>query len=261
MQTHVSLEQEGDLGILTFACDEPGKPATLDLRVLDELEEGLKEIRSRVEELRAVVVRSDCDRYFIVGANINALQTLDAATIVHWVQRGHAVFDQLESLPLPVIARVEGYALGGGLELALACDLIVASREAKLGQPEASLGFVAGWGGSYRLPRRIGVTKAKELFFTARIVDAEEACEMGLVDFCGERAEVERYLESLFEGVRSCSPLAISEMKKLIHRSLHISLRESCLEEAVASSACLSSGDTRARVAAFLESRKKKRTE
>jgi enoyl-CoA hydratase len=255
MQTYVSFEREDDIGYLTFACDEPNKPATLDLQVLDELSERTREIRSSIAQLRAVVVRSNSKRYFVVGANINALETLNPETIVPWVQKGHVVLNQLESLPIPVIARVEGYVLGGGLELAMACDMIVASRDTKLGQPEANLGLVAGWGGSYRLSRRVGLARAKEMFFTAKIITAEEAYRMGLVNYVGDSAEVEAYLLTLLEGIRSCSALAVSQMKKLINDSSYVTVEQGSFAEAVASSICLASDDTKSRVAEFFESR------
>jgi enoyl-CoA hydratase len=256
MKTTVTFERSDDIGYLTFACEDPIKPATLDHDVLDTLATHLTQIRSQSCELRAVVVRSSSEKYFVVGANINALQTLDAETIVPWVKKGHTVFSQLESLPVPVIARIEGYALGGGLELAMACDILAASRNAKLGQPEANLGFVAGWGGSYRLPRRIGVGRAKELFFTGQVIDAEQAHGLGLVDFVGDGAELEEYLSSLLEGIRRCSGLAVSETKKLVNESLDLTLEQACAAEAVASSVCIASQETKARVVEFLESRK-----
>jgi enoyl-CoA hydratase len=259
MQTHVGLEYREDVAYLTLACDEPGKPATLDMAVLDELDQRLAEIEARAGELVAVVVQSAAARYFVVGANVNALQTLDAETVMPWVQKGHAVFNRLEALPLPVIARVEGYALGGGLELAMACDMILASRTARLGQPEANLGFVAGWGGSYRLPRRVGVARAKELLFTGRAIDAEEAYHMGLVNWAVDEGDLDGQLETLLGDMRKLSRVAIAQMKKLVHDSPYLTAEQSCAHEAVASAICLSSGDTQARVAAFLESRKKRK--
>jgi len=257
MQTHVTLERKKDIGYLTFSCDEPGKPATLDLQTLAELADRLAEIQANRDTLRAVVVQSDSAKYFVVGANVKALQTLDAETIVPWIEQGHKVFDRLESLPLPVLARVEGYALGGGLELAMACDLIVAVDSARFGQPEAKLGFIAGWGGCRRLPRRVGLARAKELFFTGQIIEARRAYEIGLVDFVDDKAGVDRYLEAFCDSVRECSPVALAQMKKLVDHSPNMSGQDSYLQEAVASTICLSSGDTKARVAQFLASRQK----
>jgi enoyl-CoA hydratase len=260
MRTHVDFARDADVGYLTLVCDEAGKPATLDLDTLAELEAHVQQIHSDPGALRAIVLQSDSPKYFVVGANVHALETLDAETIVPWIERGHAVYDQLEALPLPTIARIEGYALGGGLELAMACDLIVASPGARFGQPEANLGFVAGWGGTYRLPRRVGLSKAKELFFTARIIDAREALAAGLVDFCGERAELDAYITSLVDDIRQLSPFAVSQMKRLVNLSPDIDLRQNCLEETVASRLCLSTGDTKERIRAFLDGRRKKQT-
>jgi enoyl-CoA hydratase len=259
MQTHISLETQTDIAYLTFSCDEPGKPATLDLQVLGELEQALDGILAQAGQLRAVIVRSDAPKYFVVGANVNALETLGAEAIVSWIQKGHAAFGRLEGLPLPVIARVEGYALGGGLELAMACDLILATTNARLGQPEANLGFVAGWGGTYRLPRRVGIARAKEMFFTGRILDAPEAYALGLVDFCGEPDELDEHLDALLESIRRCSPVAISQMKALVNNSLNITAQEACSAETTASGICMTEGDTKARVSAFLESRRRRK--
>jgi enoyl-CoA hydratase len=257
MQTHVLFEQQNDIGYLTLACDEPGKPNTLDYQALDELEHGIKAIRSE-ESLRAVIVRSNSEKYFLVGANINALMTLNAQTIVPWVERGHAVFNQLAELPLPVIVLVEGFCLGGGLELALACDLVVASSNAKLGQPEANLGLVAGWGGCWRLPRRVGAARAKEMFFTAKILSAEEAYRIGLVDFVGDGEALQSHMESLVQSIRPLSRLALAQMKSLVDQSYDITPEESCQKEADASRLCMSSADTTGRIAGYLESRRKR---
>jgi enoyl-CoA hydratase len=257
MQTHILLERDGDVATLTLTPDEPGKPPTLDYAALDELAAHVATIRATAG-LRAVILRSASEKYFCVGANINALKTLDADTIVPWVERGHVVFNDLARLPLPVIARVEGFCLGGGLELAMACDLIVTSNAARFGQPEAVLGVVAGWGGTWRLPRRVGAARAKEMFYTGRVVAADEAVRCGLTNFAGEPAEVEAYLAAFLEGLRRCSPLAVAQMKAIVDRSAALTLDDARHAEADASRQCMASADTRARVSAYLESRKRK---
>lgn len=258
MQTHVTLQVDADIATLTFARDTSGKPATIDLIVLDELESHLREIEAQRSGLRAVILRSDSTRYFVVGANIRALETLNEETVVPWIQRGHAVFNRLEALPAPAIARVEGYALGGGLELAMACDLILATPNAKFGQPEANLGFVAGWGGTYRLPRRVGIAKAKEMFYTACILDAQEALAVGLIDFCGETGALEAHLDALLAGIRQVSPVAVAHMKALVNDSRNISLSQACAAETSSSEICMAEADTKARIRAFLESRNRR---
>lgn len=256
MQTIVDLSFAQDIATLTFVTDPPGKPATVDYAVLDQMDAALDEVEHRLEELTALIVRSASERYFIVGANIRALETLDAKSIVDWVKRGHAVFNRLEALSLPVLAVVTGFALGGGLELAMACDLIVAGENAKFGQPEANLGLVAGWGATYRLPRRIGPARAKELFFTGRIIDAETAFRYGLINFVGSEKVIEAEIIKLCDEMRPLSSLAIGEMKGLVNDQ-SISLADAGEAEASASTRCLASEDSQRRVAEFLDSRRK----
>jgi len=256
MQTTVKLTFDGDIGKLTFSCDEIGKPTTLDHKVLDELDRHLAAIESHSDKLRAVIVESAYPKYFIVGANINILKTLNAETIVPWVKKGHRVFNRLEAIPLPIIARVEGYALGGGLELAMACDLILAATSAKFGQPEANLGVVSGWGGSYRLPLRVGVAKAKEMFFTAAILDANTAFDIGLVDFVGDKTSLDSHIEVLLDGIRRCGALAVSKMKALINRSPYSDILANGEEEARASKECMADETTMNRISRYLASRK-----
>lgn len=253
MPTHIHYRRHKDIVTLTFSAEIEGKPPTLDLTVLDRLEAVLERIQEELADLRAVVIRSNSKKYFIVGANIDALATLDAQSIMPWVQRGHEVFNQLAEFPLPVIAWVEGYALGGGLELALACDLILATDNAKLGQPEAKLGLVSGWGGSHRLPRRVGLAKAKEMFFTGNIMDARTAYDFGLIDFVGIREAVQTYLNNVLDGIRECSPFAVAQMKLLLDDSLDTTIDENSLAEASASYRCMEDETTQARIAAFLK--------
>ncbi len=255
MQTHVTFTRREEIGWLTFVCDEAQKPPTLDHQVLDELAAHLATIAAEHDRLRAVILRSDAQKYFVVGANLAALATLDATTIVPWVQKGHQVFNRLAELPLPVIAWVDGYALGGGLEMILACDMIVAGYQAKFGQPEASLGLVPGWGGSRRLPRRVGPSKAKELFFTGKVLDADTALAIGLVDFVGDERTIGEFVDSLLADIRRCSPLAIAQTKQLIDRGSAMSEVASSEAEAVASSLCLADPDTQQRVAHQLQRR------
>ena len=150
------------------------------------------------------------------------------------------------------------FALGGGLELAMACDLIVATEDAKFGQPEANLGLVAGWGGTQRLPQRIGTARAKELFFTARGISAETALAYGLVSFVGDAQAVDTYLDHLFEEMRPLSVSAIGHMKNLVNVSAQMTQTENCAAEADASQQLLSGTDTQERVANFLDSHKSK---
>lgn len=253
MKTTVNLVVKEDIAYLRFACAPPGKPITLDLQVLADLENHLSKIRGQSDGLRAVIIQAESDKYFIVGANINALKTLNTDSIVPWVQRGHHIFNKLEDLPLPVIAQVNGYALGGGLELVLACDLIIASPNAKFGGPEAKLGLVPGWGATQRLAKRIGLSRAKELFFTAKIIDAPTALQMGLVNFVGEPEELDVYLQTLITDIKACSHLALAEIKQLANRNIKLNRTVAGDNEAAASYRCMQSEDTRNRISRFLK--------
>lgn len=155
--TKIKIQIENEIGTLLLSPPE-GKPPTLDSTVMAELEQAIEKLCE--EGPRIVFVRSMSDRYFCVGANLNVLQNTNEQTIVPWVKQGHQVINRLEDLPMPVIAVVQGYAMGGGLELAMACDLIFVSEDAQLAQSEAGLGFIPGWGGTRRLAGRIGAAKA-----------------------------------------------------------------------------------------------------
>jgi enoyl-CoA hydratase len=148
MTTTISLSITDRVGTLTLTPATAGKPPTLNHAVLDQFDAVLAQLETaaRSADLDLVFIRSAAPKYFCVGADVASLQTLDAESIILWVEHGHRVFNRLEDLPVPVVARVEGYALGGGLKLAMACDAIFASESAQLGQTEAKLGFVAGSG-------------------------------------------------------------------------------------------------------------------
>jgi enoyl-CoA hydratase len=205
-----------------------------------------------LSELRAVVLQSASPKFFCAGANVKVLETIDRTSIVPWVERGHRLMNRLEALPLPVIARVEGYAMGGGLELAMACDLIFASTNARFAQSETKLGFVTGWGGSYRLVRRVGLARAKELVFSGRTFDAEEAVRIGIAEWQGSAAELGRYLDEFLRDVSGNSRLAVREMKQILESCTRTRLAENATIEADASLRCLTEGDAAQRLQEFL---------
>lgn len=259
MKTVARASVEAGLGRLTLEPEVPGKPPTLDFGVLDGIEAAVAAFSAAAArgELRAALVESASPKYFVVGANLEALKQVGPDSIGAWVERGHRVFDALASLPVPTFAVVRGHCLGGGLELAMACDCIAASDAARFGLPEASLGFVPGWGGVERLAARVGVPRAKELLATGRSVDAAEACRLGLAEFAGSGAELDGWLERTLAAVRSNSALALTLTKRMLDAGADRRSR-SLLDEALASAACLSSGDTARRLEEFFRSREKK---
>jgi enoyl-CoA hydratase len=174
-----------------------------------------------------------------------------------WIAEGHRLLDRLESLPVPVVAVVNGYALGGGLELALACDFIYATENARFGQTEAKLGFVSGWGGARRLSRRIGTARAKELFYTGRIIEPSEAFSLGLVNFVGDAEAVEARLIETVEAIEGASRTSVRELKLILtdpgERQAGLA---SAMAEAIASQSCIADADTKRRLSDFLSGRR-----
>jgi len=234
-----------------------GKPPVFDHERLDAFSKVLGEIEGRAEEARVLILQSSSEKFFHAGADVKALERLNPQTIEDWVRHGHAVLNQLEDLPIPVVARVQGFALGGGLELALACDLILAGPSARFGQTEARLGFVPGWGGSLRLTRRIGLARAKELTFTAKIIDAVSAWGLGLVDFSGDDAELDGWVDSFLEAVQQSDRHALAASKQLLKVNAEDPERKKVVSrETAASRHCVDHPSTRKRIETFLHRRK-----
>ena len=241
MSTCLTTAYAGAVCTVTLHPPE-GKPPTLDPAVMDAFDRVLAEIEARAGELSAVVLQSASPNFFCAGANINVLETINRDTIGPWVERGHALMNRLEALPVPVVARVEGYALGGGLELAMACDLIFASCNGKFGQTETKLGFVTGWGGSYRLVRRVGLARAKELAFSGRIFDADEAVRLGVAEWSGTPEALALHLREFLAAAAANSRVANREMKRLLVSCVSTGLAENVALESAASQRCLGEG-------------------
>ncbi|GAB4222050.1 MAG: enoyl-CoA hydratase-related protein [Spirochaetales bacterium] len=255
MKTEAILTIHEGWAEILLKPDPEDKPPTIDFDLLDQLEDHIHRL-AKESSCRVLFLKSASPRYFVVGANLEALKKITPDTIAAWVERGHEVFNQLESLPFPTIALVDGYALGGGLELAMACDLIYASREGRFGQPEAALGFIPGWGGCIRLPERIGWARAKELIYTGRILEAEEAYTIGLIDFIGSAEELTEKVRLTLESIRKNSPVSITMAKKILHARMMESRARGMLEEASASVVCMTAGDTAKRLQEFFEKRR-----
>jgi enoyl-CoA hydratase len=254
-KTAINYVEESGVGTILLTPPE-GKPPTLDGEVLDEMERCIDQAREAAP--RVVFVRSASDRFFCVGANINVLKETNEETIVPWVELGHRVLNQLEDLQMPVVAVVEGYAMGGGLELAMACDLIFASDTARLAQSEAGLGFIPGWGGTRRLAGRIGTSKAKYYYYSGKMLDAPKAAEIGLVDFVGSAAELELELGEFSASVISNNRNALEQFKSILNEQERAARDENAKVEALRSVSCLQDPDTQQRLHDFLSKKGKK---
>jgi enoyl-CoA hydratase len=210
----VELHVEDD--IATVLLNRPDKLNALTPEMLDDLDRVLARVDAD-PAIRAVVVISAGDRAFCVGADINRFKVLDGAAMWwHWTRRGHQVFDRLASLRQPTVAAIDGHAFGGGLEIALACDLRVVSREAQLGLTEVGLGTVPGWGGTQRLPAQVGATRAKQLILTGAPIDADTALAWGLVNDAVTRDKVLEAAYVLAAAMAVRAPLAVQMAKQAI---------------------------------------------
>lgn len=227
-------------------------------------EETILEILSRLEDaeedetIRVVVITGAGDRAFSAGADIKMIRDMDSSRARDVSKLGQKLCDKIEELEKPVIAAINGYALGGGLELAMACDIRIASENARLGQREIKLGLVPGWGGTQRLPRFVGKGMAKEMIFTGKMIDAKTAERLGLVNAVVPPDQLMSVVRELAKEIADKPPISIKLAKELINSSLETSLRVGEAREAKAFGIAASTEDFREGVAAFLKKRKPK---
>jgi enoyl-CoA hydratase len=226
----------------------------LDVVTLSELGDRLADLRAD-DDVRVIVLTGAGEKAFAAGADIKYMSELSVEAAKEWGALGHQVGQLLETKPKASIAAINGFALGGGCELALACDLRYAASTAKLGQPEVNLGIFPGWGGTQRLARVCGLGVAKDLILTGRVVDADEALRIGLVNGVFEPAELmDRTLE-VARTIASKGPLAISAAKVAINHALQGDHVENLEAEADAFGELFSSEDAREGMTAFVEKR------
>ena len=208
----LTLSTQGSALILTV--DQPKSLNALAKEVVNDLESFLDWFETTGYEYRGLIITGAGEKSFVAGANIVQMNSMDEATFTAYAKQMHAVTERLESLHVPVIAAVNGFALGGGCELALACDFIYASERASFGQPEVNLGLVPGFGGMVRLPRRVGNAMARELIFTGRRIKAEEALRIGLANRVVPAEQLLDVAVAAIEEAAGVSPTAISIAKR-----------------------------------------------
>jgi enoyl-CoA hydratase len=235
--------------------DRPDAMNALDRPTLEELRDKLRELAEDTEA-RVVVLTGAGDRAFIAGADIKYMSGLGVEEAQAWGALGHEAANLLETMAKPTIAAINGFALGGGCELALACDLRYASTRAKLGQPEINLGIIPGWGGTQRLARVGGMGIARDLVLTGRVISAEEALHAGLVDHVVEPDELMARVLELANLLASKSPLALAAAKAALNRALGGAEHTRALEEEASDFAGLfASEDAKEGMTAFAEKR------
>jgi enoyl-CoA hydratase len=249
---HLLVTRDGAVATLTLHRPEALNALSAD--VLRELARAVRDVR-RDPVVRAVVVTGSGEKAFSAGADIAAMAAMSAIDGHAYSALGHEVFARLEALPVPVVAAVNGVALGGGLELALACDLIVASERARLGQPEINLGLIPGFGGTQRLVRRVGLGRARELIYLGHMVAAEEALRIGLVERVVPPAQLLDEARKLAADLAARAPVALAQAKRATALAADADLATGCRAEVDAFGVVFASDDRREGLAAFLAKR------
>ncbi len=249
----VLLQRDGAIATLTI--NRPDKLNALNLEVLKLLGERLDELQDD-REIRVVVLTGAGNRAFVAGADISELLPMDYHQAMEFSLLGNEVLKRIERLEKPVIAAVNGFALGGGCELALACDVILASRKAKLGFPEVTLGVIPGFGGTQRLARLIGRNAAKHWVMTGDVYPADEAQRIGLVYTLHDPEELMAAALKAASRMARRGPLAVAEAKRIINRGVELPLEYALESESRAFARCFQTDDQTEGMAAFIEKRR-----
>ncbi len=248
----IKLTHEG--AITTLTVDRPKALNALNTQAVRELDQAITEASHR-PEMRVMIVTGAGEKSFVAGADIAEMAHDTPSQALFFAQAGHRALAALEALHVPVIAAVNGFALGGGLELALACDFIYASEKARLGLPEVTLAVIPGFGGTQRLTRLLGRARAKELIFTGDWIDAQKAKEIGLVLEVFKPEELMAKVKEVASKIASRGPLALAQAKRVIEHGADIPLHSACEAERQAFAALFGSDDQREGMKAFVEKR------
>ena len=250
----VTLEKKGPVGIVTM--NRPEALNALDKQVLEDLNTVLDQVEADPEILVAVV--TGAGRSFVAGADIGQMSGFTAVEGKAFGAYGNGVFLKLENLTKPTIAAVNGFALGGGCELSMACDIRIASEKAKFGQPEVGLGITPGFGGTQRLPRIVGISKAMELILTAKTIGAAEAKAIGLVSEVYPPEELMPKALEMAEAICANAQIAVCESKRCIRKGMQTDIYTGSALEAEAFGVTCGTEDKNEGMGAFLEKRKEK---
>lgn len=251
--TNVLLEKKGPYAVATI--HRPEALNALNSQVLADLAELLDTVEAD-EEIRVLVITGAGEKAFVAGADIGEMSTLTKAEGEAFGKKGNDVFRRLETLPIPTIAAVNGFALGGGCELSMSCDIRICADTAVFGQPEAGLGITPGFGGTQRLARLVGPGMAKQLIYTAKNIKADEALRIGLVNAVYPAQELLPAAEKLAGTIAKNAPIAVRACKKAINDGLQVDMDRAVTIEEKLFGSCFETADQMEGMSAFLEKRK-----
>ena len=248
----VKYEQDGFVGVITI--NRPEALNALNTEVIQDLDAVLDSID--LGTTRVLVVTGAGEKSFVAGADIAAMSTMTVQEAREFSKAGNDVFRKLETLPIPSIAAVNGFALGGGNELAMSCDILYCSENAIFGQPEVGLGITPGFGGTQRLARLVGPGMAKQMIYTARNIKADEAYRIGLVNAVYPQEELMPAAKKMAAGIAKNAPISVRHCKQAINEGLEKGMDEAIVVEEKLFGGCFESYDQKEGMAAFLEKRK-----
>ena len=250
---HLLYSKEEGIGIVTI--NRPAALNALSTEVYSELHELFQEIEDD-QDVRVVIITGSGEKAFVAGADIADMKPRDTVQVRSFAATGRSAADRIYSLSKPVIAAVNGYALGGGLELAMCCDLVIAAENARFGQPEINLAIIPGGGGTQRLPRLVGMTRAKELIYTGDMIDANTALAWGLVNKVVPAENLMAEARELARKLLSKSSIALARAKKAITTGVNMDLASGIDLEEQCFALCFGTEDQKEGMGAFLEKRK-----
>ena len=251
MYQTIRYEKSDKIGVLTIS-----RPAALNALNSLEIAE-LAQVMTEIEQdadLGCLIITGD-GKAFVAGADISEMSSMTLSEGRDFGRRGSAVMRRIEKLEIPTIAAVNGFALGGGCELAMSCDIILASEKAKFGQPEVGLGITPGFSGTQRLPRRVGIAKAKELIFSGKVIGAAEAKEIGLVNAVYAPEELMNGAIAMAQSFIANAPIAVKYSKACIDRGMQMDIDDGIALENELFAMCFATADQKEGMAAFLEKR------
>ncbi len=253
--SYETIRLEKKRGILWIYLNRPEKLNSFNMKMLEELSDAIKGVE-KDKDVRCVVITGEGEKAFCAGADLKILSTLDPKGAWKFSEIGQELMRRIENLPVPVIAAINGYALGGGFELALACDFRIASEDVQLGSPEVKLGIIPGWGATQRLSRIVGLSRAMELIMLGDRINAERALKMGIVHKVVPKDKLKEEVMFFAEILSKGPPIAQSLIKRVLRIGSGLPLEEGLELEKQAFSIVFSTEDAKEGITAFLSKRK-----